>query len=231
MVVCSGAGDHGVRAARCQWNSASGWRSAVYRYARWIERGQPGDRHARDQITAGGAGQPDPHAHAFVHVLSLRQGWAFCLDLPMPFGIGQANAHALTVSPDGRNLYIADRSSGIVAVADTEKLNVTQIVDVGKDLAADHGIAGAQVGPRKTLYLTGGVEVVALNATTLFPERRWRIGGPSSGLVISPDGRRLYVGAGDRVDIFDTATGSRLGRLAAPGLEIVLYVGRGNLTP
>ena len=61
---------------------------------------QADHQHTRDLLP--GRHAPDgTTVHAFVHVLSLTEGWAYCLDLPAPFGEPAAGTHALTVSPDG----------------------------------------------------------------------------------------------------------------------------------
>ena len=64
---------------------------------------QPGHRHTRDLI-AGRRG----NVHAFVHVLHLNERWAYCLDLPGPFGTGPASGHAVAVSADGGQLAVVD---------------------------------------------------------------------------------------------------------------------------
>ena len=90
--------------------------------------------------SSSGSGRPGVHVHAFVHVLSLAEGWAFCLDLPLPFGVCPSEAHALAVSPDGRRLYVADLASGSVAAADTSRLQVIRTADIG---LADGATTGA----------------------------------------------------------------------------------------
>src|SRR5207247_10139039 len=104
--------------------------------------------------------------HAFVHVLSLSEGWAYCLDLPQPMGIGPASAHALALSPDGARLYVADRSSGKVVVADTTQLAVRAMVDVGADPRADETPAAAQVGQLGTLFLSSASGLLVLEPRT-----------------------------------------------------------------
>ena len=49
---------------------------------------QPGHLHSRD--LAAGLTESRGDVHAFVHVLSLSEGWAYCLDLPQP-KIGRAH--------------------------------------------------------------------------------------------------------------------------------------------
>src|ERR687892_2408411 len=65
-------------------------------------------------------------AHTFVHVLSLDELWAHCIDLPASFQAFDERGVAISVTPDGARLYVADAASGVVAEADTETLAVTR---------------------------------------------------------------------------------------------------------
>jgi YVTN family beta-propeller protein len=184
---------------------------------------QPDHRHTRDLLAGRRAGS-HVDVHAFVHVLSLNEGWAFCLDLPAPFGLGPAAAHTLAIAPDGRRLFVADRSSGRLAVADTETLALTRSVMLG-DTGASDGAAAAQVAPDgRRLYLGGGRSVLALDSVALAVERRWLVGEAVRGLAVSPDGGRLYVGQPGRVVRLDSASGRELGRLTAPDLVSLRHV-------
>ena len=86
---------------------------------------QPGHQHTRD-LLAGSRST----VHAFVHVLHLEQRWAYCLDLPHPFGEGPAEAHAIAVDPTGRRLAVVDVASGSLAYADTENLGIQTVIPV-----------------------------------------------------------------------------------------------------
>src|SRR4029077_4469046 len=50
------------------------------------------------------AGATEP---AFVHILDLRNGWAYCADLTAPFGMGPAGSHRIELSPTGTILVTA----------------------------------------------------------------------------------------------------------------------------
>lgn len=182
---------------------------------------QPDHLHSRD--LAAGLTSTRGDVHAFVHVLNLAEGWAYCLDLPRPFGIGPADAHALALSPDGRWLYVADRSSGMLAVADTLQLQVRTVSSLGADWA-DGQPAAAEVGPDDTLYLVGTSEVLAVDARTLAVERRLPVPGEARGLGVSADGRRLYVSLVDRVAALDLTAGAEIGSMTLAGAERLVVV-------
>src|SRR5438105_8409006 len=111
---------------------------------------QPEHLHSRD--LARGATQSSGDTYAFVHVLNLLEGWAYCLDLPEPFGMGPASAHALALSPEGRWLYVADVSSGTLAVADADQLVMRSVANIGADPSARS--ASAAVARDGSLFLS-----------------------------------------------------------------------------
>jgi DNA-binding beta-propeller fold protein YncE len=183
---------------------------------------QPDHLHTRDLLAGrrGGDGVP---IHAFVHVLSLDEGWAFCLDLPAPFGLGSPAAHTLALAPDGRRLFVADLASGRLAVADTETLEVKRVVAL-EGTRGDAGAAAAVEPDGRRLYLGGGASVMALDSYALTLTARWPVGAAIRGLAPSVDGKRLYVGQEGRVIGLDTTDGHELGRLTVPGLTSLRHV-------
>ncbi|MET8835421.1 hypothetical protein ABZV78_16090 [Micromonospora sp. NPDC004540] len=169
---------------------------------------QPGHQHTRDLVS----GRPG-NAHAFVHTLNLRERWAYCVDLPHPFGEAAAAGHAMAISPDGRRLLVADVSSGTVADISTEELAVGRTVPQARGTGAAHAAATAD-----RLFLAAGTTVRALDLARLTGTVDWQVREPVSGLVPSRDGSRLYVGQRDAVSWHDAATGRRLGSIPVPGL-------------
>lgn len=168
---------------------------------------QPGHRHTRDLLS----GRPG-NAHAFVHVLHLSERWAYCLDLPEPFGAGPAAGHALAA--DGRHLFVADVNSGKLAYAGPESLSIERVVDV--PVVAGSTAALALTTDGRILLGAGGVTV--LDRASGRETGRWTLPGPVRGLALSRDGGRLHAGGTGRVTWLDTATGAQRGELAVPGL-------------
>ncbi|MFG1661204.1 YncE family protein [Micromonospora chersina] len=169
---------------------------------------QPDHQHTRDLVS----GRPGD-AHAFVHTLNLRERWAYCVDLPHPFGEAAAAGHAMAITPDGGRLLVADVASGTVADIGTEELTVRRTVPQPRGAGAAHAAAGDD-----RLYLAAGTTVRALDLTRLTGTVDWRVREPVTGLVTSRDGSRLYVGQRDAVSWHDPATGRELGRVPVPGL-------------
>jgi DNA-binding beta-propeller fold protein YncE len=184
---------------------------------------QPDHLHSRD--LAAGLTTSAGTVHAFVHVLSLSQGWAYCLDLPQPFGIGPAAAHSLALSPDGSALYVADRSSGMVARVDTDQLTIRATANAGGEPMLGGGLAAAQVGSDGSLFLSGGAQILVLHPKTLAVVRRLPVAGATGGLGLSTDGQRLFASTAESVLALDPQTGTELARFAAPGTERIEHVG------
>ncbi|MGW5669919.1 YncE family protein [Micromonospora sp. NPDC003776] len=169
---------------------------------------QPGHRHTRDLVS----GRPG-NAHAFVHTLSLDVRWAYCVDLPHPFGAGSAAGHAAAISPDGQRVYVTDGASGSVAEISTEDLTVRRTVRHARVAGTAYAAAD---GDR--LFLAAGTTVRTLDAARLARTAEWRAREPVRGVVPGRDGTRLYLGQSGAVSWHDPATGAELGRVAVPGL-------------
>ena len=184
---------------------------------------QPEHLHSRD--LAAGLSQSTGDVYAFVHVLNLTEGWAYCLDLPQPFGQGPASAHALALSNDGQRLFITDRSSGKIAVADTNLLTIRSVADVGADTLAASFSAVTRVGLSGALFLTSASELVVVDPGTLKVQRRLPLPATPTGLGVSPDGRRLFVSTADRLLAIDPMTGSELAGVEAVGAQRIEHVG------
>lgn len=176
---------------------------------------QPGHRHTRDLI----AGRPGG-AHAFVHVLHLAQGWAYCLDLPHPFGEGPAAGHAIAASADGRRIAVADVTSGSLAYADTTSLKIERVVTAARggdaaSLAFTPGGDRVLIGAGRTVTTFGAGAVAA----------RWSVPGPVRGLALSGDGTRVYAGGAGEIVWLDAASGALRGRAPVDGLTALRHVG------
>ncbi|GAA3960570.1 hypothetical protein [Actinoplanes auranticolor] len=176
---------------------------------------QPGHLHTRDLLAGRSSG-----VHAFVHVLHLAQGWAYCLDLPDPFGLGPAEGQALAVSADGQRLAIAHAMAGVVLYADTAALAIEGTATVPKVAAA----ASLAFAPDEQRLLVGaGTTVTALKPGGTV-QAGWTVPAPVRGLGVSSDASRIYVGGADEVLWLDAATGGVRGRAPVSGLTELRHV-------
>jgi YVTN family beta-propeller protein len=168
-------------------------------------------------------------AHAFVHTLNLSGSWAFCVDLPDPFGAGPAAAHTVAIDHAGAKLYVADLHSGRLAVVDTAALGVETVVPIPAAAGTFAGSGSTSAGGTPTgsasaavsrddrvLYLAAGRRI---HAFALGPDRAttWDTGAEVRGLAVS-DGGRLYAGYPGGVAEVDPVTGLVRHRWPVPGL-------------
>jgi hypothetical protein len=177
---------------------------------------QPGHQHTRDLI----AGRPGG-VHAFVHVLHLQQRWAYCLDLPHPFGEGPAEGHAIAVSTDGQRLAVVDVTSGSLAYADTASLKIERVDAV----PAMGGVAGLVLSPDAERVIVGaGKALTVMNRGAGAVSAGWSVPDPIRGLGMSRDGNRLYAGGADEVVWLDASSGTLRGRARVDGLTALRHV-------
>jgi hypothetical protein len=156
---------------------------------------QPDHVHTRDLLAGARADKPD--VHAFVHSLNLSQGWAYCIDLPTPFGEQPAAGHAIALSPSGSQLVVVDAPAGAAALIDPGKLTVESVT---RFAPLPEGDASATLTADGNQLLVGaGREVVMLPVRGDQPIARWTYDTPVRGLALSKDGKRLYVGQTDRI--------------------------------
>lgn len=130
-------------------------------------------------------GTPEDHrpgrVHAFVHVLDLDEGWAHCVDLPMPFGSGDATASAMALSPSGHRLYVTDPTNGAVATIDPEKLRVVSNDEIPAAKPDDRTYAA--IGANGPLYIASGSTVTLLDPFTWKTIGSWRAASEIVGLA------------------------------------------------
>jgi hypothetical protein len=173
---------------------------------------QPGHQHTRDLIS----GTRNPDVHAFVHTLQLEQGWAYCIDLPKPFGEAAASAYTYTLSGDGVWLYVADLAAGKLAMISTEGLTVDKVVAIAP---LDGGTPYAAAA-RDRLYIGAGTQVTVL-ARDGSPVTSWSLPKPLRGLAAGHDHSRVYLGHEGGVSWRDVQ-GDGSGQAALPGLVSVV---------
>lgn len=157
----------------------------------------------------------DGRRHAFVHVLSLDELWAHCIDLPEGFADQAGSAAAITVAPDGRHVYVANSSAGQVAEVDSQQLRMTRTTELP---FRSVGTTRAAVDRDSTLYVARGGNTVAIDAATFEVQREWSFTSGITGLQISPDARRLFVGMTTRIGVVDLDTGKLVRTLDPPGV-------------
>lgn len=158
---------------------------------------------------------PNGATVSFVHVLSLQDGWAHCVGLPEELWDRPASEQAMATSPNGRLLYIADPTLGLVTVMDTASLEIrTYPVDLS--VSGVRRTSAVVSGDGSALFVATAGEhggVTRIDTDTFEVVRTWAT-DDVSGLGLSADGERLYVAFDDRVEVMDARTGSELAGVA-----------------
>jgi len=167
-------------------------------------------------------------SRTFVHVLSLDEKWAHCVDLPSSFGNAAQQGVALSVSQDGSRVYVADAATGSLAEIDTRALTVSRSATV--DFGSPRVPAYAAPAPDGTLYLASGDRLLAVDHATLSASRTWEMLGRITGIQVGEGTGRLYVGLRDRIEVFDTASGDRLEELNPDDIGAIDQLGQSTRT-
>ena len=166
----------------------------------------------------------DGTTRAFVHVLSLDELWAHCVDLPAEFAAAAETDIALSVTPDGHRLFVADAGSGSVAEVDTQALAVGRTATA--DFGSGGGVAQAVADPSGILYLGKGRNLIALDVADFSPDGSWDLEGRITGIQAANEGNRLYVGLRNQIEVIDTMTGDQLETLDPEHLDTIEQLGQ-----
>ena len=153
--------------------------------------------------------------YAFIHVLSLDQLWAHCIDLPQEFAHSAEVATALSVSPDGDKLYVGNSAARMIAEVDTEHLAMTR----SAPMETGSGRRAHAVGSDSTLYFASGNYVSAIDTAELIEMDSWFMFDRITGLQVSDDAKTLLIGQRDEVDSVDLATGEKAATIDPPGVR------------
>jgi hypothetical protein len=180
----------------------------------------PNNVHASPRVPDDG-----PHVYSFVHMLNLAEGWAHCIDLPRPFGTGDATVSAITTTPSGSQLFIADPSTNALASVDRDELGVVQRADLGLEGRSLTAAVATTNPAGDVLYVAVGETLRSYDAATLDIRDVWDLPGVVTALRTSFDGSFVYAGIGDEVIVVDAADGSDLTRIEVPGIEDIVHVG------
>jgi hypothetical protein len=162
-------------------------------------------------------------SYAFIHVLSLDELWAHCIDLPPEFARSTESATALTVSPDGKRVYVANTEIGAVAEVDTEELKVVRTGEINSTFG---GATHAALESDHTLYVASDNRLVAIALSDLTQQDWWPFPEEITGIQLASDEGKLYVGLSKTVAVLDVSTGEVLETLDPPGVRRIDQLGR-----
>lgn len=93
------------------------------------------------------------------------------------------------VSPDGKEAWVANAGDGTVSIIDIAEKKVTATLDANVPRASRLKFTP----DGKLVLISGGPDLVVLDATTHKEVKRIAIGHGSAGIQVQPDGLRAYV--------------------------------------
>jgi hypothetical protein len=165
------------------------------------------------------------HAHeadpvAFIHTLSLEEGWAHCIALPKALWGGDPLNEAMALSPDGDRLHVVDTARDLVAIMDTHSIKMASI-DV--DFPAVGGPAQASAGGDAQLYASGGTWLINVNVWRRSTAGHRTMPEAISGLGTGPGG--LYVALPHGVEVLSPDLRRRVASIPSPAVDDLDYVG------
>lgn len=173
------------------------------------------------------AAYAEGHAHvgspvAFVHTLSMNEGWAHCVVLPRKLWGADPADEAMAVSPYGDRLYVVDTARDLVAVMDTEKVRVVRSQKV--DFEPSHGAeTHAVMAADGTLVVASGSRVWSLDGDDLTVLETWTMDASVSALGSGPGG--VYVAMPGTIAVIDPSTGKPAASIPSPAGEATAFVG------
>jgi YVTN family beta-propeller protein len=124
---------------------------------------------------------------------------------PVPQG---ANPQGITISPDGRLLFVADNyDGGAFVVLDTATKQPVASIAMGTGTVPS-GVAASPDGLRAYLAFAGSNAIEVFDLPSRSVTATVAVGAAPAGVAVTPDGRTCYVanGADSSVSIVDTST-------------------------
>jgi YVTN family beta-propeller protein len=139
----------------------------------------------------------------------------------VPVGRG---AEGFDLSPNGRELWVANARGGSVSIVDVEKRTAETLA---VRFQSANRLKFTPDGKYALISDLGGPEVIVIDAATRQEVKRIDVGGGAAGIQMSPDGARAFaaVGSQNGVAVIDLKTLQVTGRIATgPGPDGLAWV-------
>jgi hypothetical protein len=153
--------------------------------------------------------------NAFIHCLSLREGWSHQIVLPAPFGQGRPGVHTIALTPSPGRLSVFHSLSASVADLDPDTLTLKQIWTLSPD---------AQDGKPSMLMSPQGDLIASVDGKIIVSQPFREIGTPGQtrGLVFGAGGD-IWAGHPDGAVNYDLATGQEIRRIRVPKMFVLKH--------
>lgn len=132
----------------------------------------------------------------------------------IPVGRG---SEGFDVSPDGREIWVANAQDGTVTIIDRVAKKVTATLDA--NVKGANRLKFTLDGKTVLISLLSGPDLMVLDAGSRREIKRVRIGRGAAGIQMNPDGSRAYVACtpDDYVAVIDLKTLEVVGHIDAGG--------------
>lgn len=141
------------------------------------------------------------------------RGWARerWMNTVVPVGRGD---EGFDVSPDGKEIWVANAEPGTISILDSVSKTVTQTIDAGAPGA--NRLKFTPDGKRVLVSVLRGGGLIVYDAQARTLEKRIPVGRGTSGILVEPGGKRAFVACSpdDDVAIVDLQTMTVVGHLA-----------------
>jgi YVTN family beta-propeller protein len=136
------------------------------------------------------------------------------------FCFGCAAPDSMSVTPDGRKLYVAVPESKYLSVIDTAKREVVGTIAVGVQKLEANSMAMTPDG--RTLYMSPGSGTLSvINTASDKVVATLPIDGT---LSLTPDGKKVYAVGNDDVTVIDTASNKIVAKIPVGGFGKMAFV-------
>ena len=121
------------------------------------------------------------------------------------------------VSPDGKEIWVANAGDGTVSIVDVSRKEVTQTL--AADVAGANRLKFTPDGKLVLISTLRGRDLTVIDAATRKTIKRIKLGRGAAGIIMQPDGSRAYVACtpDDYVDVIDLHSLDVVGRIEAGG--------------
>ena len=130
----------------------------------------------------------------------------------IPVGNG---AEGFDVTPDGKEVWVANARDGTISVIDLAARRVAQTI--AADVPGANRLKFTPDGRFAFVSALGGPDVTVLSVESRAVTKRIAVGRGSAGILVQPDGTRVYVACtpDDWVAVIDVKSLAVIGRIAA----------------
>jgi YVTN family beta-propeller protein len=159
--------------------------------------------------TPGGPPPPGPPPPGATPRPSPQTNWT---ETVIPVGKG---SEGLDVSPDGKEIWVANAQDGTISVVDLAPKKVVQTLDA--NVRGANRLKFTPNGELVFVSTLGGPDLVVLDAATRKEVKRVPIGHGAAGILMQPDGQRAYVSCtpDDYIVVIDLKSLTVTGRINA----------------